>query len=377
MMLTIDTQQQNKLSGEPLALERKLKTHCVDLASERVGGETLICSDDFFAEMENLIKPGRGIFIDDKFTDRGKWMDGWESRRSYGRAHQRESGREFDWCIIRLGIKGVIRGFDIDTNYFRGNAPESVSVEACVSDVEPNADTVWQTVLEKASVEAHSQNIFAIGNLEIDNFEVNNDKAYSHIRLNMFPDGGIARLRVYGEADVEWSQFIDGELIDLAYIKNGGKALLVSDMFFSDKNNLIMPGRGKDMGDGWETKRRRDPGPDWSIVKLASQGSIEKIIVDTCHFKGNFPDTFTLEGMVSSSDDFSNSQQEDKWQTIIERTKLYAHREHLFINEIVVNNEQSFTHVRLNIFPDGGISRLRVFGKMGGKVSGKVLGKKA
>lgn len=350
MMLDIDTQEQNKLSGQPLELERKLKTHCVDLASERVGGETLSCSDDFFAEMENLLKVGRGIFIDDKFTDRGKWMDGWESRRSYGR----DNGREFDWCIIRLGIKGVIRGFDIDTNYFRGNAPQTVSVEACVSEGQPNENTIWHTILTEVAVEAHSQNIF----------EIEENTSWTHVRLNMFPDGGIARFRVYGEADVNWNDFIDGELIDLAYIKNGGKALLVSDMFFSDKNNLIMPGRGKDMGDGWETKRRRDPGPDWSIVKLASQGSIEKVIVDTCHFKGNFPDTFTLEGMVSNSDDFSDSQQEDQWQPIIARTKLYAHREHLFINEIVVDNEQSFTHVRLNIFPDGGISRMRVFGKV-------------
>ncbi|WP_227992865.1 MULTISPECIES: allantoicase [Shewanella] len=349
MMLDIDTQQQNKLSGTPLELERKFKTHCVDLASEAVGGETLSCSDDFFAGMENLIKPGRGIFIDDKFTDRGKWMDGWESRRSYGR----DDGREFDWCIIRLGIKGVIRGLDIDTNYFRGNAPESVSVEACVSEVEPGADTVWHTVLQRISVEAHSQNIFSISN----------DTAWTHIRFNMFPDGGVARIRVYGEADVNWEHFIGGELIDLAYIKNGAKALLVSDMFFSDKNNLIMPGRGKNMGDGWETKRRRDLGPDWSIVKLASRGSIEKVIIDTCHFKGNFPDTFNLEGMVTDSDDFSNGQQEEQWQPIIARTKLYAHREHLFINEILADEEQTYTHVRLNIFPDGGISRMRVFGK--------------
>lgn len=355
MMLDIDTQQQNKLSGEPLELERKLKTHSVDLASERLGGETLSCSDDFFAEMENLIKPGRGIFIDDKFTDRGKWMDGWESRRSFGR----DDGRDFDWCIIRLGIKGVIRGFDIDTNYFRGNAPETVSVEGCVSDVEPNADTVWETVLAQTSVEPHSQNMFEVNSADTHN----NNKSYTHVRLNMFPDGGIARLRVYGEADVNWNEFIDGELIDLASIKNGGKALLVSDMFFSDKNNLILPGRGKNMGDGWETKRRRDPGPDWSIVKLASQGSIEKVIVDTCHFKGNYPDTFTLEGIISSNDDFSNGQQEEQWQPIIARTKLYANREHLFINEILANNTQSFTHVRLSIFPDGGVSRLRVFGK--------------
>jgi allantoicase len=352
-MLDIDTQEQNKLFGAALELEQKLKTHYVDLASERVGGEALSCSDDFFAEMENLIKPGRGVFIDGKFTDRGKWMDGWESRRSYGR----DNGREFDWCILRLGIKGVIRGFDIDTNYFRGNAPKSISIEACVSKEQPDENTIWHTVLNEVTVDAHSQNIFEI------NSEGNNDTAWTHIRLNMFPDGGIARLRVYGEADVNWDDFVEGELIDLAYIKNGAKALLVSDMFFSDKNNLIMPGRGKDMGDGWETKRRRDPGPDWSIVKLAAQGSIEKVIVDTCHFKGNFPDTFTIEGMVTNSDDFTNAKQEDKWQPIIARTKLYAHREHLFINEIIPASTEQFTHLRLNIYPDGGISRLRAFGK--------------
>lgn len=368
MMSTIDTQQQNKLSGDALELENQFITHCVDLASERVGGETLSCSDDFFAGMENLIKSGRSIFIDDKFTDRGKWMDGWESRRSYGRAHRRENGQDFDWCIIRLGIKGVIHGFDIDTNYFRGNAPESISIEACVSDVEPNDNTVWKSVLLQTSVEAHSQNIFRI---DASTNTTSKNKAYTHVRLNMFPDGGIARIRVYGEAEVNWDKFIDGELIDLAGIKNGGKALLVSDMFFSDKNNLIMPGRGKNMGDGWETKRRRDPGPDWSIVKLASQGSIEKVIVDTCHFKGNYPDTFMLEGMVSNNDDFTNGNQEGKWQPIIARTKLYAHREHLFINELVVDNGQTFTHVRLNIFPDGGISRMRVFGKVLEKIQTK------
>jgi allantoicase len=276
-------------------------------------------------------------------------MDGWESRRSYGR----DNGREFDWCIIRLGISGVIHGVDIDTNYFRGNAPQTVSVEACVSVQQPNENTVWHTVLAENEVSAHSQNIF----------EISNSQSWTHIRLNMFPDGGIARLRVYGEADVNWKNFVDDELIDLASIKNGAKALLVSDMFFSDKNNLIMPGRGKDMGDGWETKRRRDPGPDWSIVKLAAPGSVEKVIVDTCHFKGNFPDTFKLEGINTSSDNFNDANAELDWQPIIPQLKLYAHREHLFINEIVAETLQQFTHVKLSIYPDGGISRLRVLGK--------------
>lgn len=342
-----DTQAQNALDEKGTELEMKLKTHFVDLVSERVGGETLSCSDDFFAEMENLLKPGRGIFIDDKYTERGKWMDGWESRRSYGR----DNGREFDWCIIRLGITGKIRGFDVDTNYFRGNAPESVSIEACNSATQPDETTTWFTLLEQSDVVAHSQNLF----------EIYNDESWTHVRLNIYPDGGVARLRVYGEADLDWKQFVDGELIDLAYIKNGAKALLVSDMFFSDKNNLIMPGRGKDMGDGWETKRRRDPGPDWSIVKLAVPGNIEKVLIDTCHFKGNFPDTFMLEGTNTDNDDFVN--QEVEWQPVIAKTKLYAHREHLFIDEILTQASQSFTHVRLSIFPDGGISRMRVFGK--------------
>lgn len=331
-------------------LEQHFKTHYVDLAAERVGGEALVCSDDFFAEMENLLKNGRGIFIDDKYTERGKWMDGWESRRSYGR----DDGREYDWCVIRLGIPGFIKGVDVDTNYFRGNAPQTVSVEACHiagnSATQPDENTQWHTVLEQVEVNAHSQNLFAI----------DSDKAWTHVRLNIFPDGGVARFRVYGEADVDWNEFIPGELIDLAYVKNGAKALLVSDMFFSDKNNLIMPGRGKDMGDGWETKRRRDPGPDWSIVKLAATGSVAKVIVDTHHFKGNYPDTFKLEGCVSDSDDFT--QDNAQWTTIIDRTKLFAHREHLFKDEVLTSDEQHFSHVRLSIYPDGGVSRMRVFG---------------
>ncbi|MFQ3278065.1 MAG: allantoicase [Colwellia sp.] len=216
-------------------------------------------------------------------------------------------------------------------------------------------------MFEATDVKAHSQNLFTL-----DSEGKHNNIAFTHVRLTMFPDGGIARFRVYGEADVNWDDFVDGELIDLASIKNGAKALLVSDMFFSDKNNLIMPGRGANMGDGWETKRRRDPGPDWSIVKLAATGSVNKVIIDTCHFKGNFPDTFMLEGCISDSDDFTENAPSVTWTPIIPSTKLYAHREHLFTKEIITEKAQAFTHVRLNIFPDGGISRLRVFGNRQG-----------
>ena len=275
-------QEQNTLSEASLDLEIKFKSHCVDLASKRLGGEAIACSDDFFAGMDNLLKPGRGIFIADKYTDRGKWMDGWESRRSFGR----EDSREYDWCVIRLGLTGMIRGFDIDTNYFRGNAPQSVSIEACNIDNEPDDNTAWKTILNKCDIESHSQNLF----------EISNQSDWTHVRLNIFPDGGVARLRVYGEVVVNWDNIDNKETIDLASIKYGGKVLLVSDMFFSDKNNLIMPGRAENMGDGWETKRRREPGNEWSIIKLARHGTIEKVIVDTNHFKGNYPDSFMLEG---------------------------------------------------------------------------------
>ncbi|UTA47497.1 allantoicase [Simiduia sp. 21SJ11W-1] len=338
---------QNTLTGTAAELERRLKTQYVDLAQERLGGETLSTSDDFFAEMENLLKPGRGIFIEDKYTERGKWMDGWESRRSYGR----DNGREFDWCVIKLGCAGVIKGIDVDTNYFRGNAPQAVSIEACYSVTEPTATTQWHTLLDKHEVAPHAQNLFAIESPD----------TWTHVRLNIFPDGGVARLRVYGDVSLDWSQFLPGEPIDLAAIQNGAKALLVSDMFFSDKNNLIMPGRGKNMGDGWETKRRRDHGPDWSIVKLACPGRVQKLIIDTCHFKGNYPDTCTLEGINTQSDDFTGEGQQG-WQTLLPKTKLYPHREHLFIEELQ-HTDTAFTHVRLSIYPDGGISRMRVIGQ--------------
>ena len=350
-----NTQQMNQLTGSQAELAAYLSNNYVDLASARVDGKALSCSDDFFAEMENLLEAGRGVFIDDKYTDRGKWMDGWESRRSYGRGFRLESGLDYDWCVIRLGMSGRIKGFDIDTNYFRGNAPQLVAVEACNSKEEPSEQTQWTNVLDKTSVVPHSQNIFAM----------KNDNIWTHVRLRMYPDGGIARFRVYGEVVVNWDESKKDELVDLAFIKNGAKALLVSDMFFSDKNNLIMPERGKDMGDGWETKRRRDPGPDWSIIKLATEGTVEQIIIDTCHFKGNFPDTFSLEGTVSGDDDFTDlSDKNDRrnWQLIVDKTKLSADKEHYFSEEILVDKLTTFTHLRLSIYPDGGVSRMRVLG---------------
>ena len=324
-------------------------TKLIDLASERLGGRALVCSDDFFAEKENLLKPGRGIFITDKYTDRGKWMDGWESRR------KRVPG--YDWCIIKLGASGIIKGLDIDTNFFLGNHPPFASAEACnmedtsTSEQLQSEKTKWVELVPKSALNPGSQNFF----------EIENEKIWTHIRLNIYPDGGVARLKVYGEVYKNWDVVKPNELVDLASAVNGAKSVLCNDMFFSHMDNLIMPGRGVNMGDGWETKRNRTPNNrDWVIVKLAHKGEIKKALVDTCHFKGNYPDTCSIEGINSTEKNIDLSAADLKWTEILPKMKLQADNEHHFEKEI--SNSGPYTHIRLNIFPDGGISRLRLFG---------------
>jgi allantoicase len=323
-------------------------TNLTDLAAERLGGKALLCSDDFFAEKENLLKPGRGIFIADKYTDRGKWMDGWESRR------KREPGH--DWCIIQLAVSGKIHGVDIDTNYFLGNHPPHASIDAvnipAGQPIDPST-IQWKEILPKSPLDPGSQNFYAITDHTI----------YSHLRLNIYPDGGVARLRVYGEVFKDWNTVKENEQIDLAAAVNGAKSVLCNDMFFSHMDNLILPGRGINMGDGWETKRNRTPNNrDWVIVRLAHKGIIEKILVDTCHFKGNYPDSCILEGTALPVEEESKLGTDAvKWTTILPQSKLSADHEHYFEKEIA--NKNPSTHVRLTILPDGGVSRMRLWGR--------------
>jgi allantoicase len=320
-------------------------TQLTDLAAERLGGQVIFATDDFFAEKENLIKPGRGIFITDKYTDRGKWMDGWESCRKRTPGH--------DWAVLQLATPGKITGFDIDTNFFLGNHPPHASIEAAnLRNGQSDWETVaWKEILPKSYLDAGSQNFYTS----------NSNEVFTHIRLHIYPDGGVARLRVYGEVFKDWNAVNVNEELDLAAAINGGKALACNDMFFSAMGNLIMPGRGVNMGDGWETKRNRTPNNrDWVILKLAHPGIIERIIVDTCHFKGNYPDSCSIEA-CDSNDDNSVIKDKVKWETILSKQKLNADSEHEYKNEI--NKHDAVSHVRLNIFPDGGISRLRLFGK--------------
>lgn len=324
-------------------------TELIDLAAERLGGAVLFANDDFFAPKENLLKPSSPVFIEGKYTDLGKWMDGWESRR------RRTPG--FDWCIIRLGLTGIIRGVLVDTSHFKGNYPEECSLEACAIDGLPTTEQLtsdsveWTEILPQSNLNGDSENPFPI----------DSDRRWTHLRFKIYPDGGVARLRVFGEVVPDWNrlQQIGGE-IDLAAVESGGVVLSCSDMFFGHRHNLIMPGRAINMSDGWETKRRRGPGHDWTIIKLGRPGNIRRLEVDTSWFKGNFPESCSLEACHAAGVPIEGLQDpEFVWKPVLARTKLQAHTRHFF-DEMM--DAGSVSHVRFNIFPDGGVSRLRVFG---------------
>ena len=325
----------------------KLQKDLIDLASESNGGRTLLASDEFFAPKENLLRPGRGDFISNKYTDRGKWMDGWESRRKRTAGH--------DWCILRLGKPGMIKELDIDTNHFVGNFPSHASVDAC--QVPPFTalgeimdEVEWTEILSRVEIQGDSQNRFAI----------HYEESFTHLRLNIYPDGGVARFRVYGQP--EESADDRDSFTDAAVSEIGGETLACSDMHFGHMENLIKPGIGTSMSDGWETKRRRGPGHDWVILKLGLPCIVERIVVDTYHFKGNFPDSCSIEGCVEPDRDLEAILINTiDWLELLPDSKLSGNQENIF--SIASNQTEPRTHIRFNIYPDGGVSRLRIIGR--------------
>lgn len=325
----------------------------IDLASAKVGGKVMFANDDFFAEKENLIKPEAPIFIAGKYTDNGKWMDGWESRR------KRVPG--YDHCIVKLGLPGEISGVNIDTSFFVGNYPEYASIDACEMQEDASLDAVqkahWIPILMKSPLNGGTQNYFSISD----------SARFTHLRLNIFPDGGVARLRVHGKVKPTAEQ-LKGT-IDVAAAANGATVITCNDHFFGAKEHLIYPGRAEHMGEGWETRRKRGPGFDWIIIKLAGNAKIKKIEVDTHHFKGNFPDMCSLEA-VNLSDvqmlacDFRD-RKDIAWTEILPKMKLQADHKHVFEKELIAATAgQKYNYVKLNIYPDGGVSRLRIFGEI-------------
>ena len=318
----------------------------INLAQPILGSKVVFKTDDFFASANRIINSDPPIFKEGVFDKHGKWMDGWETRR------RRKKG--FDYLIIKLGKPGRISKVDIDTTHFSGNQPTQASLQACYSKKKlPDKNTKWITILKKKKIKANKNHFFKIKNKSI----------FSHIRLNIFPDGGVARLRIYGLIATEKIKF-GKKIIDLASILNGSSIISCNNEHFGKAENILSPGKGKNMGDGWETRRSRGKNCDWLIIKLGRTGTINKIEIDTHHFKGNYPDRCTVQAtyIPKKISNYSIVKKSNKWKSLLNKVKLNANKKHCFNNKTMKKNIINF--IKINIYPDGGISRIRTFGKV-------------
>lgn len=314
-----------------------------NLADSRIGAQIVECSDDFFAEAKRMLQFEAPIFVEDKFDDHGKWMDGWETRR------KRHAG--YDWCIVKLGVAGKIKALDIDTTFFTGNYPASASLEGCYAPNGNTQEALWQPLLGNSILGPSQHHIF----------DVQNDAIFTHIRLNIFPDGGVARLRIYGDVQIQITD--TDQILDLLALQNGGRVIAYSDAHFGHPHNLINPGRGVNMGDGWETKRRRAPGFDWCLLALGQAGKIEKIEIDTAHFKGNYPAQVSIQAIyIEDATDPQLIPQSMFWPFLLDAQDMQMDHIHSYLTEILAHEKVS--HIRVNMIPDGGISRIRLWGKV-------------
>ena len=314
-----------------------------NLADAAIGAKVIECSDEFFAEAKRMLQSEAPIFVEDKFDDHGKWMDGWETRR------KRHAG--YDWAMIELGVAGQIKALDIDTSFFTGNYPASAMVEACYAPDGNLQDATWCSILSNTGLGPGQHHIFYI----------QDDSTYSHVRLNIFPDGGVARFRVYGDVKLQIANH--NQVIDLVALQNGGRVVAYSDAHFGHPRNLIKPNRGINMGDGWETKRRRSPGFDWCILALGHAAHIEQIEIDTAHFKGNYPAQVSVQAIyIEDATDAQLIPQSMFWPFLLNAQVMQMDHIHDYINEVLVH--EKISHVRVNMIPDGGISRIRFFGKV-------------
>jgi len=330
-------------------IDSTFKPRCLDLISASLGGKVLAVSDEWFAPAENLLNPTKPIYSEKQvFT--GQWMDGWETRR-----HNRAP---FDYAIIRLGVaSGVIEGVEIDTTFFKGNEAPAISVEGCSSldDAEViswNGERGnWDVILSVQPCGPSRRHGWKLVQ--------QTDKAYTHVRLKMYPDGGIARFRLFGSA-VPILPVDEGTIFDLAAAQNGGITVSWSDQEFGTlASNLLLPGRGPDMADGWETSRSRTPDHvDWVIIQLGIPGHVKSLLLDTAHFRGNFPDKAQVAGLKYRGIGIPSSE-DDGWRQLTPLFDCEPDKEHslgALIQNVV------FTHIKLTIYPDGGVKRLRVFG---------------
>jgi allantoicase len=364
----------NPRPGAPVDAPPAEPADLPDLACARLGGAVLAANDEFFAPKENLVRDEPARWDPDRYTDRGKWMDGWETRR------RREPGH--DWCVVRLGLPGIPRVVVVDTAHFRGNFPESCSLEGCDAPAEATAEELlgpgveWLEILPVSRLEGDARNRFAL----------ETPYRFTHLRLHIYPDGGVARLRVHGEVVPRAADLAGDAPVDLAALAHGARVVAASDRFFGSPEKLLLPGDPAGMHDGWETRRRRGPGHDWVVIRLAAPGVPERVEVDTSFFKGNAPGSCSLEGLLAgdgppglaagfdsssergiaappgSDGELDLAAAETAWRPLLPRTALEPDRVHLFDRLEPIGGP--VTHVRFAIHPDGGVARLRVHGRL-------------
>ena len=323
----------------------------INVASADLGSQVIHCSDEFFAASKRMLQSSDPVWIKNKFDDHGKWMDGWETRR-------RRDGKN-DYCFIKLGKKSVINGFDIDTSNFTGNYAPGVSIlGGCFEDglseekiISQSNNGSWFNLLELQSLNGDSHNVFASINSE----------EITHLKVTMHPDGGIARLRVYGNICFD-DRLYNVEKVNVIAASTGARAVYANDEHFGKLQNILAEHTPLNMADGWETRRRREPGNDWGVIELARPAIISGVIVDTKFFKGNFPDAFSIcADNTNVASDKALITQSMFWPELIGRHKLEMDQEQVF-TQVDIKHQNPITHIRLNIFPDGGISRLKLLG---------------
>jgi len=312
----------------------------VNLAAPERGAAICRVSDEFFAPAKRMLSPQTPVFIPDRYDAHGKWMDGWESRRKRTTGH--------DHCIVRI-CPGVIHSIEIDTQHFTGNYPPAASLEACNVPIEPGEDTVWTELLPKTELQGDATRTFT----------VDDPNCWTFIRLNIYPDGGIARLRVYGEPEKAQILAEQEQWVDLLSADVGGQAIACNNQHFGHMQNLLSVEPVANMGDGWETRRRRQAGNDWVILKLGRTGRIGRVEVDTAFFRGNYPARCSLKGACPEPD-VDVALESVSWPEILPPVALGPDQLHIFETQLM--NVGNVSHVRLDIYPDGGIARLRLFG---------------
>ena len=333
-------------------IDKEFRSTSIDLISAALGGKVLAFSDQWFAEAANLLTPTPPVRQPGKMVYTGAWYDGWETRR--------HNPAPFDWVVVRLGVaSGTVEGVEVDTAFFSGNHAPAISVEACFRPgPDGDAEVVswagtrggWETVLGVRECGPSRRFGWRL--------DRPNGKRYTHVRLNMYPDGGIARFRLFGRA-VPVFPADPAAVLDLAAAQNGGVAVSCSDQHFGTKDNLLLPGRGKDMGDGWETARSRSKGHvDWAVVKLGAPGNVRQVVVDTAFFRGNFPQQVKVQAIRWAADDAPDADA-DGWVDVVSASKCGPDQEHTFKSLV---KDRPFTHVKLVMIPDGGVKRLRVLG---------------